>query len=310
MGDSGKVMLLPRGEYYSATPYEELDCVYYQGRSYVCKQANTGHAPTDTTYWQPMTPDASAEIQALTNQLTDEVNTRAKLGAHNILNFIPTQNVTADGNTANYDYAYDSDTASYKYTSKNQYYGRVSYLYSGLMQVGESYRLSFTAKCVKGGTDNANISVFEDSIITDNRIKQWTTNTGEITSDFKDFEVEFTATSAILAIQLYIKVGSAAGENSIYIKNIQLALASDQSSVFTPYAMTNKELTDAKIDASQIAPIENDSTASTSYAQGAYFIHNGKFCKAKTSISSGATFTKGTNYEETTVAAELIALAQ
>lgn len=67
MGDSGKVMLLPRGEYYSATPYEELDCVYYQGRSYVCKQASTGHAPTDTTYWQPMTPDASAEIQALTN---------------------------------------------------------------------------------------------------------------------------------------------------------------------------------------------------------------------------------------------------
>lgn len=69
MGDSGKVMLLPRGEYYSATPYEELDCVYYQGRSYVCKQASTGHAPTDTTYWQPMTPDASAEIQALTNEV-------------------------------------------------------------------------------------------------------------------------------------------------------------------------------------------------------------------------------------------------
>ena len=88
-----------------------------------------------------------------------------------------------------------------------------------------------------------------------------------------------------------------------------IRLDSDSDPTYQPYAMTNRELTDNKIDASQIAPIENGATASTSYAQGAYFIHNGKFCKAKTSISSGATFTKGTNYEETTVAAELIALA-
>ena len=77
---------------------------------------------------------------------------------------------------------------------------------------------------------------------------------------------------------------------------------------YVPYAMTNKELTDNKINASEIAPIENGTTASTNYAQGAYFIHNGKFCKAKTAIASGASFTLNTNYEVTTVAAELIAL--
>lgn len=55
-----------------------------------------------------------------------------------------------------------------------------------------------------------------------------------------------------------------------------------------------------------IAPIENGSTASQAYAQGAYFFHSGDFCKAKTSIASGATFTLNTNYEVTSVAAELL----
>ena len=56
-----------------------------------------------------------------------------------------------------------------------------------------------------------------------------------------------------------------------------------------------------------IAPIENGATASQAYAQGAYFWHDTKFCKALTAIASGATFTLGTNYQETTVAAELLA---
>ena len=56
-----------------------------------------------------------------------------------------------------------------------------------------------------------------------------------------------------------------------------------------------------------IAPIENGTTASQAYAQGAYFWHDTKFCKALTAIASGATFTLNTNYTETTVAAELLA---
>ena len=54
-----------------------------------------------------------------------------------------------------------------------------------------------------------------------------------------------------------------------------------------------------------IAPVENGATASQAYAQGKYFLRNNKFCKAKTSIASGATFTLNTNYEETTIGAEL-----
>lgn len=57
-----------------------------------------------------------------------------------------------------------------------------------------------------------------------------------------------------------------------------------------------------------IAPVENEDTASQPYTQGAFFFHNDNFCKAKTDIASGATFTLDTNYEVTTVAAVLIAL--
>ena len=60
-------------------------------------------------------------------------------------------------------------------------------------------------------------------------------------------------------------------------------------------------------DLSMIAPIENGTTASQAYTAGQYFLHNNVFCKALTNIASGATFTLGTNYSETTVAAELYA---
>ena len=75
MGNAGRVLMIPKGEYNSATTYGMLDFVYYQGRSYVCKQTSTGNVPTNTTYWQALTGDASAEIQALTNQLTSDTPT-------------------------------------------------------------------------------------------------------------------------------------------------------------------------------------------------------------------------------------------
>lgn len=56
-----------------------------------------------------------------------------------------------------------------------------------------------------------------------------------------------------------------------------------------------------------IAPIETGTTASQAYAVGKYFLLNNQFCKAKTAIASGATFTLNTNYEVTTIADELYA---
>ena len=66
-----------------------------------------------------------------------------------------------------------------------------------------------------------------------------------------------------------------------------------------------KKLESLPWDMSMIAPIETGTTASQAYAIGKYFILNDQFCKAKTAIASGATFTLNTNYEVTTVANEL-----
>ena len=66
-----------------------------------------------------------------------------------------------------------------------------------------------------------------------------------------------------------------------------------------------KKLESLPWDMSMIAPIETGTTASRAYAVGRYFILNDQFCKAKTAIAPGATFTLNTNYEVTTVANEL-----
>lgn len=50
---AGRAVPLFKGDYNSATTYTFYDWVYYQGGTYACKvQSSTGHAPSDTNYWQ------------------------------------------------------------------------------------------------------------------------------------------------------------------------------------------------------------------------------------------------------------------
>ena len=48
----GKVKMINKGAYNSATTYNELDIVTYEGSSYSAKQETTGNLPTNTTYWE------------------------------------------------------------------------------------------------------------------------------------------------------------------------------------------------------------------------------------------------------------------
>ena len=52
----------------------------------------------------------------------------------------------------------------------------------------------------------------------------------------------------------------------------------------------------SKANETELAPVENGTTASQAYAVGAYFCRNGELCRAKTAINSGATLTENTNY--------------
>ena len=47
----GRVAMVSKGEYSSATSYERLDIVTYEGSSYVCKKDSIGNLPTDAEYF-------------------------------------------------------------------------------------------------------------------------------------------------------------------------------------------------------------------------------------------------------------------
>lgn len=48
----GKVGVVPKGEYNSATRYTKLDIVKYDSQSYMALAETTGNLPTNTEYWQ------------------------------------------------------------------------------------------------------------------------------------------------------------------------------------------------------------------------------------------------------------------
>ena len=80
---------------------------------------------------------------------------------------------------------------------------------------------------------------------------------------------------------------------------------------FAPYAKTNLQLTADKAERADLATLNltgsTNSTGSTINA-GVYFYLNGSYCKAKTSIANGATFTLNTNFEVVSVGGELNAI--
>ena len=49
---AGRVLQIFKGDYSGSVQYDPLDCVLYQGSTYVCKATTQGNAPTNTTYWQ------------------------------------------------------------------------------------------------------------------------------------------------------------------------------------------------------------------------------------------------------------------
>lgn len=62
---AGRVLLLPKGDYNSATTYKPLDYVNYNGSTYVCKQQCTNTVPTNTTYWQLMAAGVDMELSVV-----------------------------------------------------------------------------------------------------------------------------------------------------------------------------------------------------------------------------------------------------
>ena len=81
--------------------------------------------------------------------------------------------------------------------------------------------------------------------------------------------------------------------------------AEDSATVLTPFAKTNIQLTQDKVDNSVIGTVENGTNPTKSYAVGEHMIRGGKFCTVTVAVTTSSTWTLGSNYVEGDVADEL-----
>lgn len=286
----------------SGSPYYHNNSKYYSEQAAASAQSAAQSAASFTVDSALSTSSTNpvqnkvitTDLNNVKQALSDEVVTRAKLGAHNLgkkyKDGVASAGITIKDAPDGGNYVNNTSTGSGgRLVLKSDNFVLKAGTYS---IVGESNDHSKYSSVVLQKTSDS--SVLGSYLISNGAVdkSQATFTLAEDTECYFGFNTS---------------TGVAYGTNTFIIYPM-VKLADDKDDTFYPYAMTNKELTDNKIDASEIAPIENGTTASTAYEQGAYFIHNGKFCKAKTAIASGASFTLNTNYEVTTVAAELIAL--
>ena len=174
-------------------------------------------------------------------------------------------------------------------------------------------------------------TVFVCSYFMDNEFKAgtWTLNGSPVVSDdvyvnyvvhyggeylnYLDKGQEVTFTQAVdtkdAALVVILKSGYVLAGALLFKPMLRDARILDNT--FVPYAKTNQQLTADKAERSDLATLNltgsTNSTGSTINA-GTYFYLNGSYCKAKTSIANGATFTLNTNYEEVTVGGEINAV--
>lgn len=107
-----------------------------------------------------------------------------------------------------------------------------------------------------------------------------------------------------LSYNFYVYVDrNKSADNVIYYPMLRLASITDNK--WMPYAESNRNLTIGKLDASEIATVENTDNASQAYTIGDYMIWKGGFYKVTSAISSGGAITVGTNITKTTIGAEL-----
>ena len=184
-----------------------------------------------------------ADITALKEALTDEVETRAVLGPHNLLNVegsyskpaSATNMVVTISDKGKIVNIIDPDSATYR---------NITYLVS--INKNTDYVIEGNASVASG----------------DARVKIETTGGTQIAitpSLSGAFKLAFNSgNNEQLKIVLFTSFSTASASDVTY-NSLVLKLATDSNSEWTPYAMTNKELTDSKLDTATLKSIVADS---------------------------------------------------
>lgn len=108
-------------------------------------------------------------------------------------------------------------------------------------------------------------------------------------------EYSFTTPATFYSMWFRIRIdnGTTVSETTFYP---MIRLATDTDDTFVPYAMTNRQLTTSKANASALGTVENGTNASKSYAAGEHFSRFSNFCTVTQPIASNDTLTENTNY--------------
>lgn len=171
----------------------------------------------------------SARIKALANY-------QDVYGSKNIWNFNPNSDIRE---TADCLIAIDGNV--YSFTSTGNYGGR-SYVYPKLLTVGKKYHMQFKSKFTKADSIDGRIIVTPlDSWDVSGSYFRYVYTSSD--ADFVTKDYEFTATAEKLVFDVYVQFGTGSG-NKFELKDLMIydaeAILDDS---YTPYAMTNQELT-------------------------------------------------------------------
>lgn len=166
----------------------------------------------------------STEIQTLANDLNDEVETRAKLGAHNLFNYNEWKNGVATRVTA----VYENNGVTLTATSNDAFVDGPS---SAYIPVTEGIQIVLSWKC------SETIDLGLVKILPNN-------TTPSISASNIAKKITYTVPSGVDFVA--IRFGVTTSGNTIHYKDIMVTLATDAYTEYTPYAMTNRELTEVK----------------------------------------------------------------
>ncbi len=174
------------------------------------------------------TGDVSSQISSVNEALTDEVTTRATLGAHNLLENVATTTVYTDGNKT-ITFTVNSDGSVTVNGETGSTTNRGLNLNTSVKTVsGQRYILS---GCPSDGNDN---TFYVDAFTPDFSINVKDTGNG----------IEFIGNGQTLTVRVLVKLNT---EVSNKIFHPMLRLATDSDPTYQPYAMTNRELTERYI---------------------------------------------------------------
>lgn len=225
------------------------------------------------------TDEISSEIQTLTNNLSNEIETRAKVGVNNLLPFDLDEckalntigtwsgNVySLNGNT----FTVDEDgiiSANGTWSSAADFY--ITQKFS--VKAGESYTLNGGLN--NDGTTTQRIWVESNTAFpAGHRLTSYNTTSAKTTQDALANESN---------ISVYIHIYSGISLSNAVFKPM-IRLASDLSSEFAPYAMTNRELT-------ELVTVE-DLTSQVTLTENCFscsLVRQGNICHVNVAAKSG-----------------------